>query len=226
MPETQRKIQTTGRQRGRKLSPRQQALRAEHADSLRVPATPTDPRTWFSHVDEIWLEIGFGTGEHLLGQARAHPQVGIIGIEMFEDGAIKALDSQLEDALKNLHIFQGDARELLEILPNHSLDRLFILFPDPWPKARHHKRRLLNAEVLELILAKSKPGARLRFATDWADYANQALSLFDHHPRVTWQPHSADDWRTPPADHIPTRYQDKNLGDCAPVFFDMSLSGS
>ena len=114
----------------------------------------------------------------------------------------------------------GDARELMAALPDASLDRLFVLFPDPWPKARHHKRRLINAEVLADIVRVLKPGGRLRFATDWADYAAWTLERALKTPHLTWAAQRADDWRTPPGDHVTTRYEDKRLGDCAPVFLE------
>ena len=111
-------------------------------------------------------------------------------------------------------------RDLIARLPAASLARVFILFPDPWPKARHHKRRLLQAELVEDLARVLKPGGRLRFATDWADYADWTLLRLRASPHFDWPAERADDWRQPPADHITTRYEEKRLGDCAPVFLD------
>lgn len=194
----------------------------EHNADIQVPTGPVNPADWFPKAKQTWLEIGFGAGEHLTGQAQTNPDMGIIGIEVFVNGAIKALEQKVKHNLHNLRVFNGDARDLISVLPDTCLDRVFILFPDPWPKARHHKRRLVNANFLDELARVLKPGAKVRFATDWADYANQAMVIFDQHPKYNWTANQADDWRIQPADHIATRYQTKNMGDCAPVFFDFT----
>ncbi|MGH6997223.1 MAG: tRNA (guanine(46)-N(7))-methyltransferase TrmB, partial [Phenylobacterium sp.] len=101
-----------------------------------------------------------------------------------------------------------------------SLDRVFILFPDPWPKARHHKRRIVQSDMVAELARVLKPGGRLRFATDVAGYADWALERILASPDFEWPAQKADDWRIAPADHITTRYEEKRLGDCEPVFFD------
>src|SRR5690606_19073962 len=111
-------------------------------------------------------------------------------------------------------------RELLARLPDASLDRIFILFPDPWPKARHHKRRLIQADTIAELTRVLRPGGRLRFASDWADYVDWSLARFLESPAFAWPAERAGDWRRPPADHVTTRYEEKRLGDCAPVFLD------
>ena len=169
---------------------------------------------------EVWLEIGFGGGEHLAAQAAAHPDVLLLGAEPFLNGVASAVRHIEEASLSNVRLHAGDARELLAALPAASLGRVFILFPDPWPKARHHKRRLVNGAFAAELARVMRPGARIRFATDWADYADHALRALIAEPRLAWLAQRADDWRTPPADHVTTRYESKRLGDCAPIFLD------
>jgi tRNA (guanine-N7-)-methyltransferase len=168
----------------------------------------------------VWLELGFGGGEHMAAQAKAHPGVLVLGAEPFVNGVASAV-RHIEDAhLDNVRIHPGDGRELIAALPDGSIDRVFILFPDPWPKTRHHKRRLINADAIAELARVMKPGAVLRFATDWADYLGWTLQRFSAAPAFGWTAERADDWRLAPPDHAPTRYQQKRLGDCAPVFLE------
>jgi tRNA (guanine-N7-)-methyltransferase len=127
-----------------------------------------------------------------------------------------------DQGLTNIRIHAGDARDLIAALPDRCLDRVFVLFPDPWPKARHHKRRLIQPDFVAEAARVMKPAARLRFATDWADYADQALAMFDRSPHFAWLAERADDWRRRPADHVTTRYEDKRLGDCAPIWLEFA----
>jgi tRNA (guanine-N7-)-methyltransferase len=170
--------------------------------------------------DEVWLEIGFGAGEHMAAQAQRHPQVLIMGAEPFLNGAASAVRHIDERGIDNIRILQGDGRELAAALPSACLSRIFILFPDPWPKSRHHKRRLIQPEVIAELARVLKPGGSLRFATDWADYADWTLQRFNRSPDFRWTAETASDWTTPPADHVTTRYEEKRLGDCDPVFLD------
>lgn len=206
-------LRSFGRIKARPIKPRQAAL----LDTLlpKIAFDPSEPVT-----GETWLEIGFGGGEHLAEQAARHPDVRIIGAEPFLNGVASALRHIDERGLTNVRLHQGDAREVLGQMPDASLSRVFILFPDPWPKARHHKRRLVRPETVDEFARVLKPGGRLRFATDWADYANRALETFLACPRLRWTAERANDWRRPPADHVTTRYEEKRLGDCAPVFLD------
>jgi tRNA (guanine-N7-)-methyltransferase len=174
---------------------------------------------------EAWLEIGFGGGEHLAGQAAKNPEAGILGAEPFLEGVAKLLTLVEEGGLGNVRIRRGDARELVEQLADRSIDRAFILFPDPWPKTRHRKRRLIQPDFIAGLARVMKPGARLRFATDWADYASRALADVLRDGRFDWTAERADDWRQPPLDHVTTRYQQKRLGDCEPVFLDFVRRG-
>jgi tRNA (guanine-N7-)-methyltransferase len=206
-------LRTFGRIKSRPIKPRQAAL----LDTL-LPKIAFDPAQPLA--GETWLEIGFGGGEHLAEQAARRPDVRIIGAEPFVNGVASALRHIDERGVTNVRLHQGDAREVLAALPDGALSRIFILFPDPWPKARHNKRRLVQPEVVAELARVLRPGGKLRFATDWADYANRALEMFLASPHLRWSAEQADDWRLPPADHVTTRYEEKRLGDCAPVFLD------
>ena len=215
-------LRSFGRTRSRTLKSRQ----ADRLDTLLPgialdPASgPIEPSRLMPGAAEVWMEIGFGGGEHMAAQAARRPEVLVLGAEPFLNGAASALRHIDEAALANVRLHVGDARELAEALPDASLDRVFILFPDPWPKARHHKRRLVQPGFVLAMARLLKPGGRLRFATDWADYANAALECFVRSPGFHWTAEHADDWRVAPADHVATRYEQKRLGDIAPVFLD------
>lgn len=213
-----------GRSTGKPLSARQAGLVETLLPKLAIPETgpgELEPAMLFdAPVHEAWLEIGFGGGEHLAGQAAAHPGVGFIAAEPFLDGVAKALTHIEEGGLDNVRLVRGDARLLVEQIADASIARVFILFPDPWPKARHRKRRIVQPEFVAELARILKPGGRLRFATDWADYAERALEDVSRDGRFAWTAGRADDWRAPPADHVTTRYQEKRLGDIAPVFLD------
>lgn len=223
-PSSQPRHRLYGRAAGKPLSKRQQALIDDFLPTLAIPETALGalaPISLFKPTThEAWLEIGFGGGEHLAGQAAKNPDVGIIGVEPFIDGVAKLLTALEEGGTSNVLVRRGDARDLVAQFADASLDRVFILFPDPWPKTRHRKRRLVQPDFVAELARVMKPGAKLRFATDWADYANRALEAVIRDGRFTWQANRADDWRMPPADHVTTRYQEKRLGDCAPVFLD------
>lgn len=214
-------MRSFGRIKSRPIKPRQAALMDSLLPEIRCPAQPFDPRDLKPDADQVWLEIGFGGGEHMAAQAARAPDVLILGAEPFQNGVASALRHIDEQGLSNVRLHDGDVRDLMARLPGASLDRVFILFPDPWPKARHNKRRLVQAELIEDLARLMKPAARLRFATDWADYADWTLERFLASPQFDWPAVRADDWRTPPADHITTRYEEKRLGDCAPVFLDL-----
>jgi tRNA (guanine-N7-)-methyltransferase len=212
-----------GRAVGKPLSKRQQGLLDTLLPEIAIPdsgAGGLDPKSLFPGAREVCLEIGFGGGEHLAGQAARRPDVGFLGAEAFLEGIAKLLTQVKEAKLANIRIRRGDARVLVDELAPGTIDRVFILFPDPWPKARHRKRRLIRPDFVADLSRVMKPGARLRFATDWADYANRALADFLRDGCFAWNAERAADWRLPPADHVTTRYQEKRLGDCAPVFLD------
>ena len=216
-------LRSYGRIKSRNLKPRQAEILARRSDDVSLPdpeVGPIDPKSIAPNAAETWLEIGFGGGEHMVEQARRSPQTLVIGAEPFFNGFASAVRHIEETGVDNVRVLQGDARALLAALPDASLTRVFILFPDPWPKARHHKRRLVQDEVIAELSRTVRPGGRLRFATDWADYADWSLRRLLRSPDWRWLARRADDWRTPPADHITTRYEMKRLGDCAPVFLE------
>ncbi|MFC3080233.1 tRNA (guanosine(46)-N7)-methyltransferase TrmB [Phenylobacterium terrae] len=220
MSEPHPPLRSYGRMKSRPIKPRQAALMDTLLPKIRAPAEPFEPRALKPDAAQVWLEIGFGGGEHMAAQAARRPEVLVIGAEPFLNGVASAVRHVDEQGLGNVRIHDGDARALLERLPDACLERVFILFPDPWPKARHNKRRLIQPEVIEELARVLTPGGRLRFASDWADYVDWTLERFLQSPHFAWPAERADDWRTPPADHITTRYEEKRLGDCAPVFLD------
>ena len=213
-------LRSFGRIRSRPIKPRQAALMTDLLPRLTLPTGPLDPAFLAPSAAEVWLEIGFGGGEHMAAQAAAHPQVLLLGAEPFLNGIASGLRHIDEAGLANVRVHDGDARELMARLPDQSLDRAFILFPDPWPKTRHHKRRIIQDDTVAELARLLKPGAPLRFASDVAHYVDWALEKITANPAFAWTAGCADDWRKPPADHVTTRYEEKRLGDCAPVFLD------
>ncbi len=218
-------MRSFGRIKSRTLKPRQAALMETLLPRIAVPDAklgPIEPSALMPRAKEIWFEIGFGGGEHLAEQAARHPDVLIIGCEPFLNGVASALRHVDERGLENVRIHAGDAREILAAMPDASIDRVFILFPDPWPKMRHHKRRFVQAETAADLARVLKPGGRLRFVTDWKAYAAWALERLIHEPRFRWLAERAADWRDAPGDHSPTRYQQKLLGDTQPIYLDFA----
>lgn len=124
----------------------------------------------------VWLEVGFGSGEHILHQAQANPDVLIIGCEIYINGVVSLLGKIRREGVSNILIHPGDARDLLDVLPDDSLDKMFLLYPDPWPKLRHHRRRFVTPEHLDPLAAKLKSGHEFRVATDIVDYVRQTLA--------------------------------------------------
>jgi tRNA (guanine-N7-)-methyltransferase len=220
MSEAVRPIRSYGRIKSRPIKPRQAGLLDTLLPRIAIPDGPVDPRRLKPDATETWLEIGFGGGEHLAAQAARRPDVLFLAAEPFLNGVASALRHIDEAGLSNVRIHAGDARDLLAHLPDASLARVFILFPDPWPKARHHKRRLIQDETIADLARVLKPGGALRFATDWKDYAAWILERMLRSGLFDWTAERADDWRRPPADHVSTRYEAKALGDCAPIFLD------
>ena len=209
-------LRTYGRIKGRTLRAGRASLVEQTLPGLSLDlAKPLDLGD-----REVWVELGFGGGEHLAAQAAANPEVTILGAEPFVNGVASLVRHVADRNLSNVRLHPGDGRELLAALPDGSVGRVFVMFPDPWPKTRHHKRRLINAETVAELARVMKPGAVLRFATDWADYLGWTLERFAASPDFDWTAERADDWNTPPADHVTTRYEEKRLGDCEPTFLE------
>jgi tRNA (guanine-N7-)-methyltransferase len=175
----------------------------------------------------VWLEIGFGAGEHLAQQAEEHPAVGVIGCEVFENGIARLLGDIARRDLGNIRIFADDARLLLDCLAPASIARVFILFPDPWPKERHHKRRLVAPATLDRLAIVMQPGAELRLATDDRGYLVWMLEHVTAHPAFEWLARTPADWRQRPPDWPPTRYEEKaRAAGRTPVFLRFVRRGT
>jgi tRNA (guanine-N7-)-methyltransferase len=204
-----------GRRVGRPLRHRGLQAVQELLPRLRVPLTasaPIDPRALFDHpVTAVWLEIGSGDGVHAVWQAARNPDVGYIAVEPFVNGMASLVAAASEQGLGNIRVLDDDVRLLLELLAPGSVDRAFILFPDPWPKRRHWRRRIVNAEVLDQLGLLMPVGAELRVATDVPDYLVWMLRVLRDHPDFDWLPSSADDWRVRPDDWPGTRFEAKGL---------------
>jgi len=205
--------QLYGRRKGPKLSAHQTHLLDTLLPSLAFqPKAGADPRAYFDGaVEDVWLEVGFGAGEHLLWQAEQHPRAGLIGAEPYENGVAKLLSKAEGSAARNFRLYSGDARDILAALPDGSIGRVFVLFPDPWPKTRHHKRRFIQSGMLDELARAMKPGAELRFATDDAPLLTYTLERLMAHPAFAWTARRASDWKVRPSDWPPTRYEAKEL---------------
>ena len=155
------------------------------------------------------MEIGFGGGEHLAAQAATHPEAGIIGCEPYLNGVASLLRHVEDESIGNVRIWPEDARVLVPRLPEASIDRLFVLFPDPWPKRRHHFRRLLSAEGLAELARVLADGGELRIATDHVGYLRWILMHLGATDSFVWTAAGAEDWKRRPADWPPTRYEEK-----------------
>lgn len=179
--------------------------------TVSVMSGPIDLHLMFPEAQRFALEVGFGGGEHLAEQARRHPDTGFIGCEPFENGVAKLLTQVQASGLRNVRVVPDDARDILVRLPDASLSFVFVLFPDPWPKLRHHKRRFIQTRTLDQIHRLLKPGGELRIATDHTDYGQWALMHLMRDNRFEWAATRAADWRVRPADWVPTRYEQKAL---------------
>ncbi|MEM6939411.1 MAG: tRNA (guanine(46)-N(7))-methyltransferase TrmB [Pseudomonadota bacterium] len=207
-----------GRLKGKTLKPAQRGYLREDLDALSP-----GPVTWEDNPDrtpldldalfggrKVWLEIGFGSGEHLVHQAQRRPEVGIIGCEPYVNGVATLLGKIRRAGVHNIAVHPGDARDLFDVLPDGSIERAFLLYPDPWPKARHHRRRFVTAEHLLPLARVVQPGGTLRVATDIKDYVRQTLIEV---PKAgfSWTADRPEDWRVPWEDWLSTRYEQKAL---------------
>ncbi|MDA9269369.1 tRNA (guanosine(46)-N7)-methyltransferase TrmB [Amylibacter sp.] len=209
-----------GRIKGKSLQKSQERYMSEDLEALK-PKNVTwadnpernliHPREWFEDDREIWLEIGFGGGEHLVHQASSNPDKGIIGCEPYINGVAMLLGKIRSAKVNNIIVYPGDARDMMDILPKETISRAFLLYPDPWPKTRHHRRRFVTPEHLEPLAACLKSGAIFRVATDIEDYVRQTLEEVHLNGNFEWLAESASDWKQPWDDWISTRYELKAL---------------
>jgi tRNA (guanine-N7-)-methyltransferase len=211
-------FQFYGRRKGRPLRKGRQFLFDELLPRITVPLNPgveLDPAALFKSGEEavgqeaVWLEIGFGGGEHLAHQAAAHPAIGFIGCEVFESGIASGLSHIAERKLENVRIHPEDARTLLAALQPQSLERIFLLFPDPWPKRRHEPRRFVNRGNLDRLADLLRDGGELRIASDDPTYVEWTLRHVPIHPAFQWLAQSPRDWQERPEDAVETRYEKK-----------------
>jgi tRNA (guanine-N7-)-methyltransferase len=204
-----------GRRKGHPLRPHQAGLMESLLPQLAVDLAAPPPERLaaiFGHAPEqICLEIGFGGGEHLAAQAAAHPDMGFIGCEPFINGMAKALALIEAHGLAIIRLHFGDASDLLAWLPAASLARVDLLYPDPWPKRRHWKRRFVQEARIAELARVLRPGGVFRFATDWPDYAAWTLERLTRSPLFAWTAERADDWREPWPGFIRTRYEAKAI---------------
>ncbi|PQO23205.1 tRNA (guanosine(46)-N7)-methyltransferase TrmB [Rhodobacteraceae bacterium WD3A24] len=208
-----------GRRKGKQLRPSQQRYLAEDLGRLRPAGVSpdtnpsrarVDPASWFGDARPLWLEIGFGGGEHMVDQAAAHPEVGLIGAEPFINGVAMALGRIRSAGVENVRVHDGDVRDLFDVLPDACIDRAFLLYPDPWPKARHHRRRFVTPEHLGPLARVMRPGAEFRVATDIPDYVRQTMEEVPPAGFDCLNPDPAD-WHTAWDDWVRTRYEAKAL---------------
>jgi tRNA (guanine-N7-)-methyltransferase len=218
--------QLHGRRKARPLRPGQQRAMEELLPRLQLPLPaegerPLDPFAAFDpRPAALWLEIGFGAGEHLAWQAAQNPDVGLIGAEVFQDGVARLLKRVEEEGLEaNVRLHHGDGRALLDLLPDACLARVFVLFPDPWPKTKHHKRRIVQQAQLDQIARVLVDGGELRLATDDPSYQRWMLIECQRHPAFQWTARRPADWQQRGADWPATRYEQKAVGEGrTPIF--------
>lgn len=207
-----------GRFKGKTLRPSQEIYLEEDLARLSPGAVGWEENPDRTALDldaifgdrPLWLEIGFGGGEHMVHQAETHRDVGIIGCEPFINGVAMLLGKIRQAKIDNVKVHPGDARDMFDVLPDGSVDKAFLLYPDPWPKKRHHRRRFVTPEHLEPLSRVLKPGAEFRVATDIPDYVRQTLEQVPRHG-FEWMAEGPQDWRVPWDDWISTRYEQKAL---------------
>ncbi|MES2905740.1 MAG: tRNA (guanosine(46)-N7)-methyltransferase TrmB [Pseudomonadota bacterium] len=212
LPETLQREAFYGRAKGRPL--RDAEVQALETTSLLLSlddCTGDLKKLFKAPVASLHMEIGFGAGEHIVHRALENPAVGFIGAEAFRNGYAKCALLAEEHKLQNLRIFPFDTRPLLDVLPSASFEALYLLYPDPWPKRRHWKRRMINDGNLKRFARLLKPLGTFYFATDWANYAAWGLSHLLRAEDFEWQAQDAADWQKPYDNWISTRYEQKAI---------------
>ncbi len=207
-----------GRLKGKHLKDSQKGYLEEDLAALSPGAVDWDTNPARDDLDlnglfggnDVWLEVGFGGGEHVIHQAAENPDVGIIGCEPYINGVAMLLGKVRKANVSNLRIYPGDVRDMFDVLPPASISKAFLLYPDPWPKSRHHRRRFVTPEHLDPLARVLKLGAEFRVATDIPDYVRQTL---EEVPKAgfEWLAEGPEDWRRPWSDWISTRYEQKAL---------------
>jgi tRNA (guanine-N7-)-methyltransferase len=198
-----------GRAKGKTLRAHPSQLMRELLPHLAVDLDALKRGRLFAAERELWLEIGFGGGEHLIARAAEHPEIGFIGCEPFVNGVAKLLAGIAARDLDNIRVLSDDATALIEAAPAATFSRIYLLYPDPWPKRRQNKRRFVSERNVAALARVLKPGGEMRFATDIDDYAGWTLRRFLASPAFDWEAKTADDWRRPWAGWEPTRYEAK-----------------
>lgn len=182
---------------------------------VTVDENPTrdkiQPETWFPRKQPLWLEVGFGAGEHLVHLAKSNPSVNLIGCEPYINGVATCLGKLRKEPQTNLRLHAGDARDLMDVLPDGSVDQFYLLYPDPWPKARHHRRRFVTPEHLGPLARVMRSGAKFHLATDIEDYVRQALQEVIGTGKFKWLAEGPEDWQNPWENWLSTRYEQKAL---------------
>lgn len=202
-----------GRRQGKRLRPKQAAGLSDTLPGLQIDCSgPVRPEALFSTAKTgFWLEIGFGGGEHLINNARLHPDIGHLGCEPFINGMAKLVLLIEQDGIDAIRLHNDDAVQLLDQLPDASLDRVYLLYPDPWPKRRHYKRRFVSDDNLARIARVLKPGGEFRFASDIDHYVGWTLARLLRSPDFVWTAEQPDDWRLPWENWPSTRYEAKAI---------------
>lgn len=179
--------------------------------SVNPDRNPIDMAALFGNDAPIWLEVGFGGGEHLHHMATTYPDTSFLGCEAFVNGVAKLVPRIAEDDIKNTRIHLGDARDMMEVLPDNSISKAFLLYPDPWPKKRHNSRRFVNDENLDMFARVLKSGAEFRIATDIPDYVRHTLTHIMPRGDFEWLAETPEDWQNPWSDWTRTRYEAKAI---------------
>jgi len=202
-----------GRRQGKRLRPKQAAGISGTLPNLQIDCSgPVRPDALFaSDKTAYWLEIGFGGGEHLINNASLHPDIGHLGCEPFINGMAKLVLLIEKEGIDAIRLHNDDAVQLLDQLPDASLDRIYLLYPDPWPKRRHNKRRFVSDENLSRMARVLKPGGEFRFASDIDHYVGWTLARILRSPDFVWTAEQPDDWRLPWENWPSTRYEAKAI---------------